>query len=119
MERPQPGQNAAPVGIELSQREQTVSAGAGLGELYESTAIASLPTFFANAVDLKGMSSGYKMMFAADLLFELSHFRREKFHRRPALSTHHVVMTAPVVLMFIAGDAIMKRDFACQPAVGQ
>jgi hypothetical protein len=119
IERPQPGQNAAPAGIELSQREQTVSAGAGLDELYESTAIASLPALFANAVDLKSMSSGYKMMFASNLLFELSHFRREKLHRGAALRTHHVMMTAPVVLMLVAGDAIMKRDFAGQAAVSQ
>jgi hypothetical protein len=119
MERPQPGQNAAPAGIELSQREQTVSAGAGLGELYESTAIASLPTLFANAVDLKRMSSGYKVVFTSDLLFELSHFRRKKFHRRAAFRAHHVVMAAPIVLVFVARNAVMKRNFAGQSTIGQ
>jgi hypothetical protein len=80
MERPQPGQNAAPAGIELSQRGQSVSACAGVGELYESTAIGLLSAFFADAVDLKRMSSGYEVMLAPNLLFQFPDFRREKFY---------------------------------------
>jgi hypothetical protein len=103
----------------VSQRGQRVSACVEFGGLDKAPAIAFLPALFADAVDLKGMSSGYKVMFASDLLFEFAHFRREKFHRSTALRTHHVVMTAPVVLVLVARDAIVKSDLAGQPAIGQ
>jgi len=59
------------------------------------------------------------MVPASDLLLELSHFLGEKLDRRSALSTHHVMMAAAIVLVFITGDAIMKGNFAGKPATGQ
>ena len=58
-------------------------------------------------------------MFAADLVLELANLGREKLHRGAALGAHHVVMAAPVVLMLVAGDAVVKRNFAGQAATGQ
>src|SRR2546426_7471191 len=87
IDRPQPGQNPAPAGMGVSQRGQRVSACVELGGLDKAPAIAFLPALFADAVDLKGMSSGYKVMLTSDLLFELSNLRREKFNRRSALGT--------------------------------
>ena len=81
IDRPQPGQNAAPAGMGVSQRGQRVSACVEF-ELDKAPAIAFLPALFADAVDLKGMSSCYKVMLTSDLLFELSNLRREKFNRR-------------------------------------
>ena len=59
------------------------------------------------------------MVFASDLLLDFSDFLREKFDRRAALRAHHVVMTAAVVLMFVARDAVVKGDFAGQAATRQ
>jgi hypothetical protein len=91
----------------------------GFGRLDKAPAIVLLPAFFADAVDLKCVSSGDKVMFAANLLFELPYFGREKFNRGAALGTHHVVMASPIVLMFVARDSVVKGDFAGQPAVGE
>ena len=59
------------------------------------------------------------MMFAAYLLFEFPHFGREKFNRGSAFGTHHVVVAAPVVLMFVARYSIVKGDFARQSTIGE
>jgi hypothetical protein len=56
------------------------------------------------------------MVFAADILFELANFLREEFNRATAVGANHVVMAPPVVLVFVAGDAIMKGDLAGQAA---
>lgn len=58
-------------------------------------------------------------MPAPNLLFDLSNFLREELYRSAALCADHVMMTAPVVLMLVAGDAIMKGDLAGQPAACQ
>jgi hypothetical protein len=47
------------------------------------------------------------MVFAADLLLDLSNLFREKLHRRATLGANHVVMIAAVVLVFIACDAVV------------
>ncbi len=65
------------------------------------------------------MTGGHVAMLASNLLLDLSDFLREKFDRSAALGTHHVVMTAPVVLMFIARDSVVKSDLAGQAATGQ
>lgn len=54
------------------------------------------------------------MVLVSNLLLDFSDFFREKFHRSAALGAHHVVMTAAVVLMLIARDAVVKGDFAGQ-----
>ena len=58
-------------------------------------------------------------MFAADLLLDLSDLRRKKLYRRAALRTHHVVMAAAVVLVFVARDAVMESDFTRQAAASE
>ena len=76
-----------------------------------------LSAIFANAVDLKRMARGEVVISAADFLFELADFLRKKFDRTAAIGTDHVVMAASIVLMFVAGDAIVKRDLARQAAL--
>src|SRR5205085_1073593 len=80
---------------------------------------AFLAAIFADAVNLKGMSSGDVMMLAPNLLFEFANFRREKFDRRAALGAHHVVMAAAIVLMLVAGDSVVERHFAGQAAISK
>lgn len=58
-------------------------------------------------------------MPAADFLFQLLHFAREEFDGSSAFGTDHVVMAAAVVLVFVAGDAVVEGDFAGQSALGE
>ena len=78
-----------------------------------------LTAIFADAVDLKIVAGGIKPVLASNLLFQLTHFRREEFDGSAALSTNHVVVAAAVELMFVARGAIGKRDSAGQTAFGQ
>ena len=80
---------------------------------------ALLSAVFADAVDLEGVASGLVMIFAPDLLFELVYLRREKFDGAAALGADHMMMAAPVVLVLVTGNAIMKGNFTCQSAFGQ
>lgn len=73
----------------------------------------------ADAIDLKGVARGRIMVPAPDFLLQVVHFPREKFHRTAALGADHMMMAAPVVLMLVAGDAVMERNFAGQPAFSQ
>ena len=59
------------------------------------------------------------MMLAADLMLDLPDLGREEFDRRAAFGAHHVVMTAPIVLVLKARDAIVECHFAGQPAIRQ
>src|SRR2546423_1675562 len=77
----------------------------------------SLPaTLLADAIDLKGVPRGRVMMFPADLLFQFVHFGTEELDRATALRADHVMVAAPIELMFVAGDAVVKRDRARQSA---
>ncbi len=58
-------------------------------------------------------------MFTSDFLLQAIHLGREEFHRTAALGTYHVVMAPAIVLVLVARDAVMKRDFARQSAFGQ
>src|ERR1035438_8366526 len=80
---------------------------------------AVLSARFANTIDLKGVASGEVMMPAANLVLDLSDFLGEKFHRCAAFGADHVVMTAAVVLVLIARDAVLKGDCAGQSAIGE
>jgi hypothetical protein len=51
-------------------------------------------------------------MFTPDLLFEFSYLGRKELHRRPAFRAHHVMMAAPVVLVLVARNPVVKGDFA-------
>jgi len=78
-----------------------------------------LATVFADPINLKRVSRSEVVILAADLLLEFADFLREKFHRTAALGADHVVMAATVVLMFVAGDAVVKGDFAGQATLGE
>jgi len=65
------------------------------------------------------MAGGHVTVLASDLLFDFSNLLREKFHRCAALRAHHVVVTAPVVLVLVARDAVMKGNFAGQATTGK
>jgi hypothetical protein len=70
----------------------------------------------ADPVDLKSVAGGDVVVFAADLLLQLADFRGKKFDRTAALRADHVVVAAAVVLMLVAGDAVVEGDFAGQAA---
>ena len=52
-------------------------------------------------------------MLAADLLLKTIDFGREEFDGASTGRADHVVMTAAIVLMLVAGDAVVKGDFTC------
>jgi len=58
-------------------------------------------------------------VLAANLLLDLSDLGREEFDRRAALGADHVVMAAAIVLMLVAGDAVVEGDFAGEAATGE
>ena len=58
-------------------------------------------------------------MFASNFLLQAIHFRREEFDGTAAFGAYHVMMAPAIVLMLIASDSVMKRDFTGQPAFGQ
>lgn len=89
--------------------------------LDNSASIRLLPiaAFFANAVDLESVAGGDVTVFVSDLPLDRSDLLREKFNRSAALRTHHVVMTAAVVLMLVTRDAVVKSDLAGQSATCQ
>ena len=55
-------------------------------------------------------------MFASNLLLKTVDLRRKEFHGTATLGADHVMVTSPIVLMLIAGDPVVKGDFACQSA---
>ena len=89
--------------------------------LDNSASIRFLPiaAFFANAVDLESVAGGDVTVFVSDLPLDRSDLLREKLDRSAALGTHHMMMTAAIVLMFVARDAVMKSNFARQSATSQ
>ncbi len=78
-----------------------------------------LAAVFADSIDLKGVPSREVAVFAADFLFELANFLRKKFDGAATIGADHVVMTPPIVLVLVAGDAVMEGDFTGQAALGQ
>ena len=87
--------------------------------LDNSASIRFLPAFLADTINLEGVAGGNVTVLASDLALDFSDFLREKFNRGAALCTYHVVMTAAVVLVFVTRDAVVKGDFAGQPATRQ
>ena len=78
-----------------------------------------LPAVFADSIDLKSVACREVVVFVADLLLELPYFRREELDGTTAIGADHVVMTAPIVLMLVAGNAVVEGDFAGQAALRQ
>jgi hypothetical protein len=139
IDHPQAGQNAACAAISASQCGHSTVAGAELTgtlaalfiepfielftELFtgldDSPSIVFLSAIFAHTIDLKSVAGGYVMVLVPNFVFDFPNFLREKFHRSSAFRAHHVVMTSPVVLVFVTRNAIVKGDFASQPAARQ
>lgn len=65
------------------------------------------------------MAGGEVVVCAADLLFELTYFLRKEFYGAAAFGADHVVMTAAIVLMFVAGDAVVEGNDARKTALGK
>ena len=78
-----------------------------------------LATVFADSIDLKGVASGEVMVFATDLLLELTDFPGKELDGAATVGTDHVVMAAPVVLVFVTGNAVVEGDLAGQAALRQ
>ncbi len=86
---------------------------------YNSHAARLLLARIAKPVDLESMPSGDVLMFPADFALDALDFRREELHRSAALCAHHVMVIAAIVLMLVAGNAVVERNLAGQTAFGQ
>jgi hypothetical protein len=73
----------------------------------------------ANPINLKRVPRGEVVILQADFLLEMADGLRKKLDGVAATRTYHVVMAAPVVLMLVAGDAVVKGNLARQAAFGQ
>ena len=65
------------------------------------------------------MAGGIEVILAANLFFELGYFRGEELDGDATVSAYHMMMAAPVKLVFIAGHTVMKSYFTGQTAFGQ
>ena len=74
---------------------------------------------FADSVNLKGVAGREVVVLAADFLLELADFLGKEFDGAATVGADHVVMAAAVVLVLVAGDAVMEGDFAGQAALRQ
>jgi len=135
IDHPQAGQKAACAAISAPQCGHSRVAGVELTgtfaalfiELFaellrgldDSPSIVFLSAIFAHSINLKSVAGGYVMVLVPNFVFNFPDFLREKFHRSSTFGTDHMVMTTPVVLMFITRNAIVKGDFASQPAARQ
>lgn len=75
--------------------------------------------FFADAINLERVAGGEVVIFLSDFLLKLTDFLGKELHRAAAVGANHVVMAAPIVLVLIAGNAIMKGDFAGESTFGE
>ena len=78
-----------------------------------------LAAIFANSIDLESVAGGGVAVSTAYFLLQLIHFVGEKFHGTAALGADHMMMAAPIVLMLVAGDAVVERDLAGESAFGK
>ena len=74
---------------------------------------------FADPIDLKGVPGGEVVIFAADFLLELADLLGKELDRTATVGADHVVVTAAVVLVLVAGDAVVEGDFAGQATLGE
>ena len=81
--------------------------------------VVLLTAVFTDTVDLEGVAGCQVMIFAANLLLEFADFLGEEFDGTPATGADHVVMAAPVVLVFVTRNAVVEGDLAGQAALGQ
>src|ERR1700737_1509253 len=87
--------------------------------LHRAGRVVLLAAVFANPVNLKRVASREIAIFSADVLLQGVHLPREKFDRAAALGADHVVMAATVILMLVAGDAVVESDLTGESAFGQ
>src|ERR1700730_12623838 len=87
--------------------------------LHRAGRVVLLAAVFANPVNLKRVASREIAIFAADVLLQVIHLLREKLDRAAALGADHVVMAATVILMLVAGNAVVESDLAGESAFGQ
>jgi hypothetical protein len=87
--------------------------------LDDSPSIVLLSAFFANSVNLEGVARRFVTVTAADFLLDLPDFLGKEFDRRAAFRTYHVVMASAIVLVLVTGNAVVKSDFARQPATSE
>ena len=139
IDHPQAGQKAACAAISAAQCGHSTVAGAELTgtfavffielftglftELFtgldDSPSIAFPSAIFAHTINLKSVAGGYVMVLVPNFVFDFPDFLRKKFHRSSTFRAHHMVMTTPVVLVFVTGNAIVKGYFASQSAARQ
>ena len=81
--------------------------------------MALLAAVFADAIDLEGVARGEVVVSASDLLLELADFLRKEFDGAAAFGADHVVMAAAVVLMLVAGNAVVEGDLTGESALGE
>ena len=74
---------------------------------------------FAHSIDLERVACGQIVILAADFLFKVPHLLREKLDRASTFRANHVVMAAAIVLVLIAGNAVVKGYLAGQAAFGE
>jgi hypothetical protein len=139
IDHPQAGQKAACAAISAAQCGHSTVAGVELTgtlvalfielsielftELFtgldDSPSIVFPSAIFAHTINLKSVAGGYVMVLVSNFVFDFPDFLREKFHRSSTFRAHHVVMTTPVVLVFVTRNAIVKGDFASESAARQ
>ena len=78
-----------------------------------------LAAVFADTVNLEGVTRGQVAVFAADFLLQVIDFLRKEFYRTAAPGADHVVVAAAIVLVLVAGDAVVKGNFAGEAAFRQ
>src|SRR6266446_8836272 len=87
--------------------------------LSDRPSIVLFAAVLANTINLEGVTGRGVVVSAADFLLQLIHFAGKELHRTPAFGADHVVMAAAVVLMLVAGDAVVEGDFAGQSTPGE
>jgi hypothetical protein len=65
------------------------------------------------------VARGEVAVFASNLLFKFVQVRGKEFNGTAALGADHVVMTAPVVLVLVSSDAVVKCYHAGKAAIGE
>lgn len=93
--------------------------GAASPDLSESAGApaALLAAVFTYAVDLEVVAGRVKVIFTADVLFNLGYFGRKELDGSAAVGADHVMVVTPVELVLIARHAVRKRNSAGQPAL--
>ena len=81
--------------------------------------VVFLAAVFADSVNLESVAGGDVAVFVSNFLFQAIHLGREELDRAAALGANHMMVTATIVFVLVAGDAIVKRDFAGQATLSQ